>query len=85
MGIKIKITLYLLISLIIIGMLYLSIEFFFPRDFGFSGSIDGNTVALKLEKSKQLNQYYISLHEQEKGNVEIKLECTKEQYALTVA
>ena len=78
MASKAKITLILI--LIGAGLFYLSVEFFFPRDLGVAGSIDGKTIPFILEKVEQDNQYYISFKDKQRGNKEIRLECTKAQY-----
>ena len=80
MSIKSKIALTLLLILIGVGILYLTVDFLFPRDFGAEGTINKNASSYRLEKSVQDNHYYISFLEQQNGNKKIKVECTKEQY-----
>jgi hypothetical protein len=64
-----KTKIILILILVEIGILYLSMEFLYPRDFQAKGDIGGTISIAKLEKD---NHYYISFDK-------IKLECTKEQ------
>jgi len=75
-----KLKTILILVLIGVGLLYLSVETLFPRDFGAEGPVNGNASSFRLEKSVQDNHYYIFFLEQQNGNKKIKLECTKEQY-----
>ena len=77
-GTKVRVALILMI----IGVLYLSIELFYPRDFMVSGSTVESTNSCSLEKSEENNLYYISVTQHQNGNKETitKLECTKKQY-----
>jgi hypothetical protein len=69
-----------MLLLMVTGILYLSIEIFYPRDFSISGSAYGTNIFYRLEKSKEENHYYISVIEQQNATKVIKLECIKEQY-----
>lgn len=66
--------------LLLFSAVYSAIEYFYPRDFGVAGSIDGKTNPLKIEKFEKDNHYYISFQYQQNVNKEMQLVCTKEQY-----
>lgn len=79
MQVKTKIIFQILLTMIIVGMVYLLVEQFFPRDYGIAVSIDGTNDSFMLKKLEKNSRYYISF-KQLRSNKKIEIECTKEQY-----
>lgn len=76
-----KILIFSLI-LFLLGVIYLSIELIFPREFEISGTLYSKDESLNLEKSERNSQYYISFNDTSKKKIEI--ECNKQQYDFIV-
>lgn len=61
----------------VIGIIYLSVEFFFPREGYVTVSLAEQSEAQKLEKIQRGDQYFISFTD---SNKKVEVKCTKKQY-----
>lgn len=77
-----KILIFIILILFILGVIYLTIELFFPRDLEISGTLNPKEDVLKLEKLEKNGLYYISFNSQTKKKINI--ECSKQQYDFVV-
>lgn len=76
---KNKIILIVVLILFVIGILYLAMELFYPREVDISGTFGAKNDEFRLEKSEKNNRYYVNFL---KNNKKIEMECSKTQYDL---